>query len=182
MKTEFRSAPWFYRMDQQGETPMSRAQKSGYPFLIELMQAQEKQYKCDEQTNRSPEDLVSYWFFRENTPNTSIDVPPASYRDNEGNTPLMAAICSDYSELAEQLIQNGADINAANQHGITCLHLAVMNGSEKMVELLLAHHVELNPPLAKGCWLTPASLALVMGYDDIYAQISQSGGKIRIMT
>ena len=181
MEIEFRSAPWFYRMDQQGETPMSRAYKSGYPFLIDLLRAQEKRYEKDAQDTLSPEDLVSYWFFQANTPNAAMEVPSASFRDQEGNTPLMAAICSDLFELAEQLIQDGADVNAANQQGITCLHLAVMNGSEKMVNLLIAHRVEVNPPLAKRCWLTPASLALVMGYDDIFARISQCGGKVRLI-
>lgn len=181
MNIEFRSAPWFYRMDHQGETPMSRAHKSGYPYLIELLKAQEERYKHLSSEALSTNDLVFCWFFQGKSENASLEIPSPSFRDTEGNTPLMAAICCDLFELAEQLILDGADVNAANHYGITCLHLAVMNGSHAMVELLLAHHVEVNPPLAKGCWLTPSSLALVMGYDDLFARISQCGGKVRFI-
>lgn len=40
-------------------------------------------------------------------------------------------------KAAEELIKRGININATNDHGFTSLHVAAMNNSSKMVELLL---------------------------------------------
>ncbi len=40
-------------------------------------------------------------------------------------------------EAAQELIDRGIDVNATNDHGFTSLHVAVMNNSAKMVEVLL---------------------------------------------
>ncbi|HTY89458.1 MAG TPA: ankyrin repeat domain-containing protein, partial [Candidatus Acidoferrum sp.] len=46
--------------------------------------------------------------------------------------------------IAEALLQGGANVNATNEFGWTALHLAVSSGNQKLVELLLAHKADVN--------------------------------------
>lgn len=55
----------------------------------------------------------------------------------DGATPLHWAAHSDDLATADRLIRDGADVNAANEYGVTPLSLACTNGSAAMVEKLL---------------------------------------------
>src|SRR5438067_6590822 len=72
-------------------------------------------------------------------------------------TPLMVAagvgwaegMMREYSEqqtldLVKLLIDRGADVNAANDHGITALHGAAYKGANKTVQLLVDHGANLE--------------------------------------
>ncbi|KAJ8668920.1 hypothetical protein QAD02_000179 [Eretmocerus hayati] len=59
--------------------------------------------------------------------------------DNEGDTPLLLAVLSDRTDLAQQVIEAGANVNATlDSYGNTNLHLAVMKRNTEMVQLLLS--------------------------------------------
>lgn len=73
-----------------------------------------------------------------------------------GDTPLMDAARSGHVEIAEILIEQGADINAVNQSSCsTALYLAVLCHKKDIVQLLLTHNVNVNTsddnPLVKAC-------------------------------
>lgn len=53
------------------------------------------------------------------------------------NSPLHDALIAGDDALAKQLIDNGADVNAKNQAGVTPLHLATNDGCKGMTKLLL---------------------------------------------
>jgi len=54
-----------------------------------------------------------------------------------GYTPLMLASANDARELAQALMQKGADVNARNSGGVTALMIAAANGRVEMAELLV---------------------------------------------
>jgi ankyrin repeat protein len=56
-----------------------------------------------------------------------------------GYTPLIVAVRRDYYEIAEDLIQAGADCNRAGTGGITPLMMAAGTGNVRMTKLLLDH-------------------------------------------
>jgi uncharacterized protein len=57
----------------------------------------------------------------------------------EGYTPLIVAVRRDYYEIAEDLIQAGADCNRTGTGGITPLMMAAGTGNVRMTKLLLDH-------------------------------------------
>lgn len=65
-------------------------------------------------------------------------------------------------EVAEYLLQHGADLNTASPGGITPLHAAVMFNQPQMAEWLLEHGANPNPKY-KG--KTPLAMALEKAQD-----------------
>src|SRR5580658_760187 len=67
-------------------------------------------------------------------------------RDAWGVSATVLAAHSDFRELAELLLDKGADPNVA-EAGFTALHEAIMRRDEMMVSALLAHGADPNAPL-----------------------------------
>ena len=63
---------------------------------------------------------------------TDVDVKD----DNWGGTPLYFAACKGHKEIAEMLIDNGADINAKTKYGLTPMHGAT---TKEVAELSITH-------------------------------------------
>lgn len=70
-------------------------------------------------------------------------------------SPLTLAACGGHVELANLLIERGANIEEVNDEGYTPLMEAAREGHEEMVALLLSHGM-LPPPYSRGdpVWLT----------------------------
>ncbi len=63
---------------------------------------------------------------------------PVEARDAIGSTPLLDAAWTGETEIAEFLIQHGADVNAHHREsGATPLQYAVLTGHTKITRLLL---------------------------------------------
>ena len=72
-------------------------------------------------------------------------------RDRElGATPLTWATLFNHVEVAEFLIQKGADVNAKNRTGGTSLHGAVFLGHADVAALLIKKGADVNARNAKG--------------------------------
>ena len=56
-----------------------------------------------------------------------------------GYTPLHHAAEYNILEIAELLIENGADVNAKDEDGDTPLHVAARNDNVELAELLKKH-------------------------------------------
>src|ERR1700761_6386018 len=54
--------------------------------------------------------------------------------EDDGTTALQWAARLNDLELADRLLQAGANVNAANRYGVTALYLACVNGSAPMIE------------------------------------------------
>jgi ankyrin repeat protein len=60
-------------------------------------------------------------------------------KSGEGFTPLMEAVQWKHLDLAERLLQLGADANIADERGLLALHLASHSGSSPLFHLLFSH-------------------------------------------
>lgn len=72
-------------------------------------------------------------------------------------TPLGTAAAFGANEVAEVLLDHGADTERTSDHGNTPLHAAAANGNRALVELLLAHGADAAAATADG--RTPADTA-----------------------
>jgi ankyrin repeat protein len=77
-------------------------------------------------------------------------------------------------EVAELLIDKGADVNIKDTNDESLLHLAVENGSKEMVGLLLAKRI--NVKAKDGYGLTALVYAMKNGEKDIVKMIKDAGG------
>jgi hypothetical protein len=80
-------------------------------------------------------------------------------------TPLHSATAGGHTEIAELLIDNGADVNANEDYGWTPLHLAAKYGHREVAELLIAKGADMNAKKKDG-W-TPLHLAALYGHTEI---------------
>ena len=95
--------------------------------------------------------------------------------DAQGMTPLLLAVMRGRREIAEILLDNGADANQqkGGQMGGTPLILAVNSNQPLMVELLLAHGANVNLPATYG--ITPLHVAAGHGNCALAQQLLAAG-------
>ena len=92
----------------------------------------------------------------------------ANAKDVKGTTPLYAAAGFggrsgfDNSAIMSALLAHGADVNAKDKNGLTALHQAASHGSPSLVEILLAHHADVNATSQKT-GTTPLHMAVQFG-------------------
>lgn len=165
--------PWYHRMDDQGETPLSRAFKSSYPILVELLLEQEHAHAVSRtETSSSPDNPDSYW----GKGNMIRSMLSDKRTHAQGNSALMKAVCDGQRDIVENLVREGLDVNAANDKGLTSMHWVSLTGRVDIAELLLNHGAEANPISPSGYWPSPAGIALLMGYHDLYDLLCTRGG------
>ncbi|KAI0487540.1 hypothetical protein F4859DRAFT_465405 [Xylaria cf. heliscus] len=101
-------------------------------------------------------------------------------RDQIGRTPLLWAATNSNIELARFLLENGADVTAANNRGRTALHLSAESNDREhrddMVRLLLSHQAD-PEATSDGGW-TPLHNATQSGHLSIVALLL--GTKARV--
>ncbi|KAM0723985.1 hypothetical protein Q7P37_000976 [Cladosporium fusiforme] len=72
---------------------------------------------------------------------------------------------------------DGADVDAKDDRGLTALHHASFNGHTEVVEALLREHANPNP--TDATFGTPLCLAAVRGHDDIVSKLLDNGANNR---
>src|SRR5690606_1398910 len=89
----------------------------------------------------------------------SADPNCINVKDNDGITPLSAAILAGKRPVIDLLISKGADIAVKDEEGITALHLAATAGDAATVRQLLAKGA--NPSVKSNTGFTPLHAAAV---------------------
>ena len=82
----------------------------------------------------------------------------------------------DLNEIAQLLIQNGANLNLKNGDGLTALHLASSNDRKEIVELLIKSGAEIDPKDKIG--LTPFLTAVKTNHLEIAKLLFENGANI----
>jgi ankyrin repeat protein len=65
-----------------------------------------------------------------------LDLGASPNTDDDGWTVLMLACAEGYKEIAELLIDRGAEVNAKDEDGNTALYFATLEEHEDIIELL----------------------------------------------
>ncbi|MCH6202169.1 ankyrin repeat domain-containing protein [Aquiflexum sp. LQ15W] len=88
-----------------------------------------------------------------------------NHQSNDGSTPLLLSIALEKTEIAQYLIEKGADINIPDNGGSTPLHLACYFGNIIIVSELIMLGANLKVKTKKGN--LPLALAVNGGHDEI---------------
>ncbi len=91
-------------------------------------------------------------------------------------TTLHAAAGRDSKDVVERLLTRGADVNAKNDVGRTCLYLAVEKGHKEMAETLITNGAEVNAQDHQA-W-APLHLAVIEGQKDISKLLIANGANV----
>jgi len=169
--------PWIYTMDSQGETPATRARKSGYTVLAEMLLSQERKAMRVEEgvASRAPTS-AAYWGMAQTVRKLVADERPVRQHLSEVDQLLHDAAREGDIDQAQQLLDQGADPNLENELGLAPLHWSALNGRADMAEVLIEHGAEINAREHYTGKLTPTAMALLMGYDDLARTFSDHGG------
>ena len=92
-----------------------------------------------------------------------------------GSTALGHAAKYGHNEIAELLIENGADVSAKDESGGTPLHLAALMGHKEIAELLIAAGAEVNAKTKRG--ETPLDLAIEENHPETADLLRKHSGK-----
>ena len=108
---------------------------------------------------------------------TRIDPCPFDLfgQDVYGDTPLHYAVSSGHTEIAELLIDAGADLEAKNPAVGTPLLFAVLQGHKEVVELLIAEGADVNAKDIAD--RTPVDVAIRYKLTEIADLLRKHGGK-----
>lgn len=101
-----------------------------------------------------------------------------NYADsNTLNTPLAVACMRGETQIAENLIKAGADVNSRNKQTFTPLHLASTYGHLDIVELLLAAQADVDAPVTAPQFnqFTPCMFAIKNKHFDIAERLLRAG-------
>ena len=94
-------------------------------------------------------------------------------KDDVGRTPLGTAFWFVRPQVAQLLIEHGADVNAANEGG--CLmHDAAWSGCIPLIDVLLRHGAEINARDQEG--ITPLGRAIAWGNTAAADFLREHGG------
>lgn len=102
-----------------------------------------------------------------------LDAHPGLLNATNGNqynnTPLHFAAYNNLEEIAAELLQRGAEVNAVNRHGNTPLHDAITAGNQPIVRMLLDRRA--NVHLKTSAKKDPAAYAEEMKQTEIVEMI-----------
>ena len=168
--------PWYERMDDFGETPITRVTKCGYRELAELMLSQERHERGHEAAKRSRLSTAAYWGLGSVVRDLLREGASPDELDEHGDSPLHRAVRNGHAETLAALLEHGAQVNRPNKDGLTALHWAAMNGREDLARLLLSKGADANAVETYAGCLTPTAIAMLLGYDNLAEVLMAHGG------
>ncbi|SPO05222.1 uncharacterized protein DNG_07909 [Cephalotrichum gorgonifer] len=99
-----------------------------------------------------------------------------SRKDSYGRTPLFWAATRGHRDVAELLLDHGANINAKDRGKMTALHIAVTGGHKDVVSLLLDRSARIEEKASYG--ETPLMRAIQANSKDIIILLLKYGARV----
>lgn len=97
---------------------------------------------------------------------------------NNGKSPLLEALSFKSFDLAERLIEKGADVNVKDEYGMTPLHYAATHSDGFFVDLLINKGAKINVKANDG--MAPIDFALRQNHLNNVQLLIQKGADIKI--
>ena len=164
-------------MDDSGETPMSRAQKSGVRALAEVLLRQDEREPSPFEGPDGPKlDQAAYWGLSKAAGLLLEEGVNPAESGIQGVSPLHEAAQNGHIDAVKTLVEHGTDVNKADANGLTTLHWVALNGRQELAEYLIEHGGDVNARGESTGGLTPRAIALLMGYDDMVSLLGAHGG------
>ncbi len=101
---------------------------------------------------------------------TDLDLP------YEGYSLLITSVLKNQEDIAELLLENGADVNLEFTLGITPLHIATFQTNLPLIKLLISYGADIDAEHDNG--ITPLSSSLMTGETNIVCQLVESGADV----
>ncbi|XP_059170555.1 serine/threonine-protein phosphatase 6 regulatory ankyrin repeat subunit B-like [Physella acuta] len=98
--------------------------------------------------------------------------------DDEGHTPLIAAVTADKGNVVDYLLQAGCDVDYRNKEGNTALMFAVTSTNEGMVQRLINAGACVS--CKNNCNDSPLILACCKGYLKIAKYLLEAGASVSL--
>lgn len=97
--------------------------------------------------------------------------------DEDNSTPLISAVDNGYLEIAQYLVNQGADVNTKTlASGVTPLHLATCKSNVQLVKYLLSKKAQVNEKTVDN--QTPLMLATAWGSMEIVNLLITNGASV----
>jgi hypothetical protein len=101
-------------------------------------------------------------------------------KDNNGNTPLLAAILAGENEYTKSLIDQGADLNIKNKLDLSPMHIAVFLNNRTVVNHLLMKGAEVD--IKGNTGYTPLHIASELNHSMLVKDLLYAGASRNITT
>lgn len=106
----------------------------------------------------------------------SVRIPPCvDSRGSVGCTPLWAAAQNGFADVADLLLQQGADANESDSLDVSALHVAAARGSIRTVACLIANRANVSITSAPPAKHTPLFYAAQHGHADVAQHLIFAG-------
>jgi len=170
--------PWMYTMDEYGETPTTRARKSGYTVLAEMLLGQERRQTAPpaHQNECKSANGDAYWGMSHTVHKLVKEEQLSREPISEVDRCLHDATREGNVKKVCQLLDEGANVDQFNEQGLTPLHWSALNGRLDLASVLIDHGADINAREEYTGKLTPMAMALLMGYDDLVEMMAARGG------
>jgi ankyrin repeat protein len=99
-------------------------------------------------------------------------------RDNNGRAPLAWAALKGHKEIAQMLLEKGADVNIQDKDGKTSLQWALENGHKEMAQMLLENRADVN--IQDNAGKTSLLWASKEGHKEIAQMLLDKGADVNI--
>ena len=155
---------WLFRMDEMGETPLSRVSKSGRMELANVMLTQDIDDHIRYAGHLPAMHRAAYWDYGDAIEDLLEEGDDPMAENANGETPLHLALRLGNRRAVEALVESGMDVNVRNAEGMTALHWAALNGRTDLASLLLEHGADPHAREWVSGGVTPLDMARAMGY------------------
>jgi quinoprotein dehydrogenase-associated probable ABC transporter substrate-binding protein len=159
--------------DRDGWTPIMTAAYGDDAAAVKLLAAHGADPNTPSTQNLTPLGIATqYGKDKAAVALVEVGADPNRPVGDAGYTPLMLVAANDARDVAQALMQKGADVNAHNTGGVTALMIAAANGRAEMAELLVRAGANVKAQSERGD--TALSIARAKGNEKLIKGLDEA--------